>query len=133
MSRAKPHVPFMRRALLALLLAAAPAAVWAQVAGPTPGQILAQDQARLNQAQAQMQANQLQQMQQRNTAALAQPGASPATLVQHQQIQQQIDQNMALQQQMTQPGSNPSDISSQLQQYQSQIQQLQQQQPTPRP
>ena len=128
----------MKRAVLALLLAAAatpalPGVVRAQTAGPTPGQIVSQEQVNLNQFQAQLQAEQLSQLQRQNTAALVSPDpvAQTQALAQRQQIQQQIDQNTAVQERMLTPGANPSDISSQLQQYQAQIQQLQP--PVPHP
>lgn len=117
----------MKRAVLALLIAAAASAALAQTPPLSPGEIVAKQQADLNRFQATLQANQLAQLQRQNDAALSSPNPNvqvPA-LVQRQQIQQQIDQNTELQQRMLRPGSNPSDISSQLQQYQSQIQQLQ--------
>jgi hypothetical protein len=125
----------MIRAALTLLLAVVAAPALAQTPGQTPGEIVAQQQANLNQFQAQLQANQLQQLQRQNTAALQQPdpGAQAQAAVRQQQIQQQIDQTTALQQRMTAPGSNPSDISSQLQQYNAQLQQLQQAPPLIRP
>jgi lipoprotein-anchoring transpeptidase ErfK/SrfK len=117
----------MSRLVLALLIAAAAATpVLAQTAGPTPGQIVAKQQADQNRFQAQLQAEQLQQLQRRNDAALSSPspGAQAEAMVQRQRIQQQIDQNLALQQKMAQPGANPADISSQLQQSGAEIQQL---------
>jgi hypothetical protein len=124
--------------LLLLLASAAPAlpgAVRAQTPGPTPGQIVSQQQANLNQFQAQLQANQLQQLQRQNTVALQQPDPTQQAqaAARQQQIQQQIDQNTALRQQMLAPQSNPSDVNSRLQQYDAQIQQLQQQVPPPGP
>ncbi len=123
---------------ITLLLAFAGAPALAQTAGPTPGQIVAQSQARLNQFQAQMQAGQLQQLQRQNTLALQQPdpGVQAQALVRQQQIQQQVDQNLALQQQALRPQADPSSLTSQLQQYGDQIQQLQRApvpQPGPRP
>jgi Spy/CpxP family protein refolding chaperone len=53
-------------------------------------------------------------------------------MVRQQQIQQQIDQNTALQQQMLSPQSDPADVNARLKQYDAQIQQLQQQ-PAPLP
>jgi hypothetical protein len=123
----------MMRALAVLLsLAAAPPAL-AQVAGPTPGQIVAQQQANQNRFQAQMQANQLQDLKQRNTVELqnqVDPNLQAESAVRRQQIQQQIDENTALQQQMSSPGSNPADAQARLQHGDVQIQQLQQQQRT---
>lgn len=117
----------MTRAVLALLIAAVATPALAQTPGQTPGEIVAQQQAALNQFQAQLQANQLQQLQRQNAAALPSPdpGVQAQAAVRQQQIQQQIDQTKALQQRMAAPGSNPSDISSQLRQYDAQIQQLQ--------
>ncbi len=117
----------MTRAVLTLLFAAAATTALAQTPGQTPGEIVAQQQAALNQFQAQLQANQLQQLQRQNAAALAtpDPGVQAQAMIQRQQIQQQIDQTTALQQRMAAPDSNPSDISSQLRQYDAQIQQLQ--------
>jgi hypothetical protein len=122
----------MSRSSLALLLIAVaspafPGAAWAQVAGPTPGEIVAKQQADLNRFQAQMQSDQLQQLQRQNVPALSDPNVQTQALIRQQQITQQIDQNTALQQRMNVPNANPSDISSQLQQYGGQIQQLQQQ------
>ena len=129
-----PIFQSMTRAVLALLFAAVSAPAFAQTAGPTPGQIVAQSQARLNQFQAQMQAGQLQQLQRQNTLALQQPdpGVQVQAMVRQQQIQQQVDQNIALQQQMVQPQANASSLTSQLQQYGDQIQRLQQA-PVPQP
>jgi lipoprotein-anchoring transpeptidase ErfK/SrfK len=117
----------MNRAVLALLIAAAATPVLAQTPLPSPGQIVAQQQADLNRFQAQVQANQLSQLQRQNTAALSSPSpeVQSQALIQRQQIQQQIDQNNAVQQQMLRPGANASDISSQLQQSGAQIQHLQ--------
>jgi hypothetical protein len=117
----------MKRTALALLLAALAAPAFAQVPGPTPGEIVAQQQAHQNQFQAQLQAEQLQHLQQQNNAAMTSPipGVQTRAAIQRQQIQQQIDQNMALQQRMAAPDSNPTDINSQLQQYNAHIQQLQ--------
>jgi len=124
----------MKHLLLALLLASAGAPALAQTSGPTPGQIVAQSQARLNQFQAQMQAGQLQQLQRQNSLALTQsdPGVQAQALVRQQQIQQQVDQNIALQQQLARPQTDASSLTSQLQQYGDQIQQLQQT-PVPQP
>ena len=101
----------------------------AQVAGPTPGQIVSQQQANLNRFQLQLQANQLQQMQRQNTVSLQQPdlGVQTQALVRQQQLQQQIDQTTALQQQVLSSQSNPSDVNARLQQYDAQIQSLQRQ------
>ena len=87
-----------------------------------------QAQANLNRFQAQLQASQLQHLQQQNSAAMASPnpGVQAQALVRHQQIQQQIDQSNAVQQQMLSPGANPADLNARLQQSGSQIQQLQQ-------
>jgi hypothetical protein len=117
----------MSRPVLALLIAAVAAPALAQTPGPTPDQIVAQQQAALNQFQAQLQVNQLQQLQRRNAAALQQPdpGVQAQAAVRQQQIQQQIDQTTALQQRMAAPDANPSDISSQLRQYDARIQRLQ--------
>jgi len=122
----------MTRAALVLLFAALACPALAQVAGPTPGEIVARQQAYQNQFQAQLQADQLQHLQQQNAGALAtpDPGVQAQAAVRQQQIQQQIDQNAALQQRMAAPDSSPTDISSQLQQYNAQLQQLQQ---TPAP
>jgi hypothetical protein len=117
-----------------LLIAAAAGMALAQTPGPTPGEIVAKQQADLNRFQVQMQSDQLQQLQRQNIPALSDPGMQTQALIRQQQITQQIDQNTALQQQMNRPGSSPSDISSQLQQYGAQIQDLQRQralQPTP--
>jgi hypothetical protein len=126
-TRSRPISRGMTRTVLALLFAAAATPALAQVAGPTPGQIVAQQQVDLNRFQAQLQANQLQDLQRQNNAALTSPspGAQAQAAIQRQQIQQQIDQNQAVQQQMVRPGVSPADISSQLQQYNAQIQQLQ--------
>jgi hypothetical protein len=123
----------IRLAASVVLLAALATPVLAQTPGPTPGQIVNQTQINLNRFQAQLQAEQLQHMQRQDTGALQQPDpvAQAQALARRQQIQQQIDQNMALQQQMNRPDADPADISSQLQQYNTQIQQLQQQQPAP--
>ncbi|MEI9889345.1 MAG: hypothetical protein WDN45_00690 [Caulobacteraceae bacterium] len=117
----------MKRIAFALLFAAAATPALCQTAGPSPGQIVAQQQANLNQFQAQLQANQLQQLQRQNTLALQQPdpGVQTQALVRQQQLQQQIDQNMALRQQMLRPDASATDINSRLQQYNAQIQQLQ--------
>jgi hypothetical protein len=124
-----------RSTVLALLLLAATAApALAQTAGPTPGQIVSQQQANLNRFQLQLQASQLQQMQRQNTVGLQQPdpAVQSRAIIRQQQIQQQIDQNTALQQQTLSPQSNPSDVNARLQQYNAQIEQLQRQ-PVPLP
>ncbi len=122
-----------RFAASALLFAVVATPALAQTPGPTPGQIVSQQQADLNRFQAQLQAEQLQQMQRQNTAALPQagPNAQAQAAIRQQQIQQQIDQNTALQQQMNRPDANPGGINAQLQQYNAQIQQLQQQPAAP--
>ena len=127
-----PHLRRMKPALVALslvslLLAAAAAPALAQTPGASPGQIVSQTQANLNQFQAQIQASQLQQLQRQNTLTLQQPdpGLQTQALARQQQIQQQIDQNMAVQQQMLRPNTDPTDVNSQLQQNNAQIQQLQ--------
>jgi hypothetical protein len=120
----------IRPAVLALLVSAAASAALAQTPPlPSAADIVAQQQANLNRFQAQLQANQLSQLRRRNDAALASPDpdVQVQALVRRQRIQQQIDQNTALQQQMLRPGSNPSDLTSRLQQYQAQIQQLERQ------
>ena len=119
----------MKRFAFAFLLAAAAPPALAQTAGPTPGQIVSQTQANLNRFQLQLQANQLQQMQRQNTLSLQQPdfGVQAQAMARQQQIQQQIDQNVALQQQTLSPQSNPSDVNARLQQYDAQIQSLQRQ------
>ena len=120
----------IRPAVLALLVSAAASAALAQTPPlPSAAEIVAQQQANLNRFQAQLQANQLSQLRRRNDAALASPDpdVQVQALVRRQRIQQQIDQNTALQQQMLRPGSNPSDLTSRLQQYQAQIQQLERQ------
>lgn len=124
-----------RGIVIALLLpvAAAPAltgAALAQVAGPTPGQIVNQQQINQNRFQAQLQAEQLQQLQRQNSVNLQQPDPNVRAdaAIRQQQIQQQIDQNTALQQRMLAPSANPADIHARIQQDNVQIQQLQQQQ-----
>jgi hypothetical protein len=125
----------MRRAVPALLLtfAAVPTGLLAQTPGPTPGQIVSQTQANLNKFQLQLQASQLQQLQRQNSLALQRPdpNVQAQAMVRQKQIEQQIDQNAALQQQALSPQSSPSDINARLQQYNAQIQQLQQQQAVP--
>ena len=118
----------MIRAVLALLIAAAATPALAQVAGPTPGQIVAQQQADQNRFQAQLQAEQLQQLQRQNSPSLqsSDPNLQAQAAIRQRQIQQQIDQNTALQQQSQRPGASPSDINSQLQQSNAQLQRLQQ-------
>jgi hypothetical protein len=124
----------MSRLVLALMLAAAAAPALAQVAGPTPGQIVAQQQANQNQFQAQLQANQLQDLQRQNRANVLQPDPNlqAQAAARQQQIQQQIDQNAALQQQMSTPSANPNDVKARLQQNGAEIQHLQQT-PLPNP
>jgi len=123
-----------RTLFTALLLAAAapavPGSVWAQVAGPTPGQIVSQQQANQNRFQAQLQAEQLQQLQRQNSVTLQQPDPNLQTqaAIRQQQIQQQIDQNTALQQQMLSPSASPADIHARIQQNDAQIRRLEQQQ-----
>ena len=123
----------MTRVLIALLMAAAATPALAQVAGPTPGEIVAKQQADQNRFQAQLQANQLDQLQRQNTAALPQadPNLQAQAAMRQQQIQQQIDQNNALRQQMGVPGTDSADVRARLQQNGAQIQQLQQQPPIP--
>ncbi len=106
-------------ALLAALFAAGAAAAQTYVPG--------QAQANVNQYQAQMQADQLQQLQRQNTQSLQQPNADvqAQALVRQQQIQQQIDQNMALQQQLLSPQANAADVADRLQQNGADIQHLQ--------
>jgi hypothetical protein len=120
----------MKHALLALFLAAAAAPALAQTAGPTPGQIVSQQQINQNRFQAQLQAEQLQQLQQRNSVTLQHidPNVRAEAAVRQQQIQQEIDQNTALQQQMRSPASDPADVRERLQLNDVQIQQLQQRQ-----
>jgi hypothetical protein len=124
----------MSRFVLALMLAAAAAPALAQVAGPTPGQIVAQQQASQNQFQAQLQANQLQDLQRQNRANMLQPDPNlqAQAAARQQRIQQQIDQNTVLQQQMSTPSANPADVKARLQQNGAQIQHLQQT-PLPNP
>jgi hypothetical protein len=119
----------MSRIVLALLLAVTAAPALAQTPGPTPGQIVAQQQAHQNQFQAQLQANQLQDLQRQNNAAMTSPnpGVQTQALIQRQQIQQQIDQNTALQQRMSAPDANPNDVHARLQQNGVEIDHLRQQ------
>jgi len=121
----------IRSVLIALLLAVAAAPAVAQVAGPTPGQIVAKQQADQNRFQAQLQANQLDQLQRQNRAALPQadPNLQAQAAIRQQQIQQEIDQNNALRQQMNAAGTDASDVRARLQQNGAQIQRLQQQPP----
>jgi hypothetical protein len=123
----------MKRVLAVLIAAAVAAPALAQVAGPTPGQIVAQQQANQNQFQAQLQANQLQDLQRQNNAAITSPnpGAQALATVRQQQIQQEIDQNTALQQRMSSPAANADDTKARLQQNGAEIQHLQQTQPIP--
>jgi len=118
-----------RSIALALLLAASVGPALAQTAGPTPGEIVAQQQANLNRFQLQLQANQLQQLQRQNAAALQQPDPTvqAQAMARRRQIQQQIDQNSALQQQTQWPQSNPTDVGARLQQYDAQIESLRRQ------
>ncbi len=111
-----------RLATLALIAVLAAPAARAQTY--VPGQA----QANLNQYQAQVQADQLQQLQRQNTQGLQQPdpGAQMQAVVRQQQIQQQVDANIALQQQMLSPQGNPADASARLQQSGAAIQSLQQ-------
>ena len=123
----------MKRVLALLLAAAAATPAFAQVAGPSPGQIVAQQLATQNQFQAQLQANQLQDLQRQNQAALQQPDPTlqAQAAMRRQQIQQQIDQNNALRQQMLANQADTGDAKARLQQNGAQIQQLQQTQPAP--
>jgi hypothetical protein len=124
----------MRRTLLlALAIVTASVPAVAQTAGPTPGEIVGKQIADQNRFQVQLQANQLQQLQQRNNVDLqtANPGLQADALVRRQQIQQEIDQNTALQQRMSTPSSNPDDVRARLQQNGVRIQDLQQQTPVP--
>jgi hypothetical protein len=122
----------IRPVLTALLLAAAASPALAQVAGPTPGQIVNQQLINQNRFQAQLQAEQLQQLQRQNSVNLIQPDPSlkAEAAVRQQQIEQQIDQNSALQQQMARPDANPADVRARLQQNNALIQQLRQTQPS---
>ena len=88
----------------------------------------AQSQARSNQFQLQLQADQLQQIQRQNTVGLQQPDPSVQTqaLVRQQQIQQQVDANLALQQQALSSQTNPTDTAARVQQNGADIQHLQQ-------
>jgi hypothetical protein len=115
-----------------LLIAATAVPAVAQTAGPTPGEIVAKQTADQNRFQAQLQANQLQQLQQRNNVDLQRdnnPGLQGEAAVRRQQIQQEIDQNTALQQRMSTPSSNPDDVRARLEQNGVRINELQQQQP----
>jgi hypothetical protein len=125
----------MNRAVLALLLAASAPPALAQTAGPTPGQIVSQQQANLNRFQAQLQADQLQQLQRQNSVNLQQPdpNARADAAVRNWEIQKQIDQNTALRQQMAAPGVDPADIHARIQLDAARIQQLEQQAPLPLP
>jgi hypothetical protein len=121
----------MIRAVFALsALLATPALAQTYDFTPAPGggtAGLAQTQANLNQMQAQLQASQLQAMQRQNTLGLQtpDPGAQAQALAQRQQIQRQIDQNTALQQQMLSPSANPRAIGDRLRQSGAEIQQMQ--------
>ena len=88
-----------------------------------------------NRFQAQLQANQLQDLQRQNSVPLQQsdPNARAQAAVRQLQIQEQIDQNTALQQQMSTPSASPADVRARLQLNDSQIQQLQQLQSVPSP
>ena len=123
----------MKRALLALLLTAGASPGLAQTAGPTPGEIVAQQQANQNRFQARLQASQLQDLQRQNSVnlQLPDPNLQAQAAVRQRQIQQEIDQNTALQQQMASPGANADDAKARLQQNGAQIQHLQQTQPIP--
>jgi len=121
----------MKRVLAVLLFAAAATPALAQVAGPTPDQILAKQLANQNQFQAQLQANELDRLQRQNRANLGDPNRQTEAALRQQQIQQQIDQTDALRQQMLTPGVDPGDVRARLQQNGAQIQQLQQTQPIP--
>jgi hypothetical protein len=129
----------MNRAVLALLLAAAasalPGLALAQTAGPTPDQIVRQQQINQNRFQAQLQADQLQDLQRRNSTNLQQsdPNARADAAVRNWEIQKQIDQNTALRQQMAAPGVDPADVHARIQLDNAKIQQLEQQQPVPLP
>jgi hypothetical protein len=127
----------MNRAVLALLLTAAvPLAArpaLAQSAGPTPGEIVAKQLADQNRFQAQLQANQLQDLKRQNDVArqLPDPNLQAQAAVRARDIQQQIDQNTVLRQQMQTPSADPADVKARLQQDDARIQQLQQQVPLP--
>jgi hypothetical protein len=125
----------MKPALLALLLAASTGPALAQVAGPTPDQIVAQQKANQNRFQARLQASQLQDLQRQNSVnlQLPDPNLQAQAAVRREQIQQEIDQNTVLQQQMSAPGANADDAKARLQQNGAQIQHLQQTQPAPQP
>ncbi len=123
-----PHLLSMRRLLIipaVILLVATGAHAQTYVPG--------QAQANVNQAQLQMQANQIQQLQRQNTAALSQPDPALRTqaLVRQQQLQTEASQNLALQQQALTPGANPADLTPRLQDSGARLQQLQQQAPIP--
>jgi hypothetical protein len=127
-----------RAALVLLLTVAIPFAatpVLAQTAGPTPGEIVAKQQADQNRFQAQLQANQLQDLKRQNDVArqLPDPSLQAEAAARARDIQQQIDQNTALRQQMQTPSANPADVKARLQQDDARIQQLQQQQQVPLP
>jgi hypothetical protein len=113
----------MRRFLIpaAVLLIA----TGAQAQTYVPGQA----QANVNQAQLQMQANQIQQLQRQNTAALSQPDPALRTqaLVRQQQLQTEANENFTLQQRALAPGSDPADLTASLQNNGARLQQLQQQ------
>jgi hypothetical protein len=88
---------------------------------------LAQTQANLNQMQVQLQASQLQAMQRQTTLGpqTSDPGVQAQAMIRRQQIQQQIDQNTALQQQMLSPYADPRAVGERLRQSGAEIQQLQ--------
>ena len=90
---------------------AAIAVIAALTAGAARAQtyVPGQAQANLNQYQAQVQADQLQQLQRQNTQGLQQPdpGAQALAIARQQQIQQQVDANIALQQQLLSPQGQP--------------------------
>lgn len=124
----------MIRPACAALLLALPGLALAQTPGPTPGEIVAQQQARLNHFELQLQANQLQQLQRQNIQALSQadPGVQAQALIRQNQIQRQIDHTMALAHEAASPVANPADVNAGLQQNGIEIQQLQRQ-PVPLP
>lgn len=125
---------FLALFAMALLGSAIPDSLWAQTPGPTPDQIVRQQQADLNRFQSQLQADQLQQLQRQNSVNLQQPDPNARAQAAERQweIQKQIDQTTALQQQMSTPSANPADVHARLQQNGAQIDQLQQQ-PVPSP
>ena len=118
----------MKRVLAILLFLAAASPALAQVAGPSPDQILAKQLADQNRFHAQLQANELEQLQRQNRANLLQsdPNLQAQAAIRQHDIQQQIDQNEALRQQMLVPGVDPGDVRARLQQNNGQIQRLEQ-------